>query len=557
MKKWLYALLLFAAFALCACQLEEPEAESPAVEETASGTEEAGTEEAAVTLTFTAQPAALNVVPYNKGITLVCAASRSDGGTVNYQWYKSADGSAPGSAVEGATGATFTTPAVTEKGVSYYYCVASAGTDASAFSTVASVAYTGLPVVYVETGDTATGDITKEAYVLGSFKLISETYGTTEYTFSKVKNGVAKEGIKGRGNSTWGMPKKGYNLKFDIKQSFFGLPLAKKWCIIANYSDKTLLRNKFASVLGTEVFDSEWNPSYISVELVLNGEYMGNYTLAEKISLTDGRIAVQDISDVEEKIAAGNTSKLTDANGDGVLDLQDGGFILEVDARLDADFSFTTTNGVPFTLKDPDEVSSDIQDRVKEVVQTAEKVLYADDFADSDAGWRAYIDEDSVIDWFLVNEFCKNNDAIFFSSVYMYFNPADGKLHLGPNWDFDISCGNIDYNGCDDPTGWWIKNARWISRLFEDPAFVSALQARWTETQSAVYACVNERIASLGSENADSADFNFKKWPILGTYVWPNAAGYESRTTYQSELSYMIDWCNSRYTWLTSAISAL
>lgn len=61
------------------------------------------------------------------------------------------------------------------------------------------------------------------------------------------------------------------------------------------------------------------------------------------------------------------------------------------------------------------------------------------------------IDENSVIDWYIVNEFTKNNDAIFFSSVYIYYNPEDQKLHFGPNWDFDISCGNINYNGCDNP----------------------------------------------------------------------------------------------------------
>ena len=76
--------------------------------------------------------------------------------------------------------------------------------------------------------------------------------------------------------------KKGYNIKFDKQQSLFGLPASKKWCILANYDDKTLLRNKFSSVLGKEIFNSEWNPYSYSVDVVWNGEFRGNYTLSEK-----------------------------------------------------------------------------------------------------------------------------------------------------------------------------------------------------------------------------------------------------------------------------------
>ena len=375
------------------------------------------------------------------------------------------------------------------------------------------------------------------------------------------------------------MPKKGYNIKFDTKQSFFGRPTAKKWCITANYSDKSLLRNKFASVLGTEVFAAMWNPSFYSVDVVMNGEYLGNYLFCEKITVSDGRIKVQDISDcTDNKIANG---KYTDQNDDGETNLYDGGFILEIDARYDADFYFTTTKGVPVTLKDPDEVSAEIQNHIKTVVQAAEDALYADDFDETivdengdavltEAGeeqskWMKYLDTDSFVDWYIVQEFAKSVDAGGLS-VYMYYNPADEKLHQGSNWDFDISFGNADYATGDTPSDFYVKNVNaWISRLFEDPRFVAKVQSRWNEKKSDLYGAVNSTgafsanngIQSLADGISHSADYNFMKWQILGLYVWPNAAGYETRATYQSEVSYLIDWCNARYTWLNTAINGL
>ena len=529
--------------------------------------------------TFTKQPPQMSVAPYNQSITLSCTAEVA-GYAVRYKWYESFDGtSAAGKAVSegsGADTATFTTPAFTEKGIRYFYCVATTviaeneGGDVNTVATISdvvSVACTGLPTLYLDT-NVATGAITRDAYVLGSMKLISEEYGDFSYTFSK-----AKEGVKGRGNSSWGMPKKGYNIKFDEKQSFFGRPAAKKWCIIANYSDKSLLRNKFASILGTELFNAMWNPSFFSVDVVMNGEYLGNYIFCEKITITDGRIEVQDISDcTDKKIRNG---KYTDQNDDGETDLYDGGFILEIDGRYDADFYFTTTKGVPVTLKDPDEVSAEIQNHIKTVVQAAEDALYAADFGEtivdengtavlSKAGeeqskWMKYLDIDSFVDWYIVQEFAKSVDAGGIS-VYMYYNPTDKKLHQGSNWDFDISFGNADYATGDTPTDFYVKNVNaWISRLFEDPRFVAKVQSRWNDKKSDLNNAVNSTgefsIQSLADGISFSADYNFMKWNILGIYVWPNVAGYETRTTYQSEVDYMREWCNKRYDWLDTAIN--
>ena len=497
-------------------------------------------------LVITTQPIAISIVQKNQSATLSFVAEKGDD-EVSYQWYQSIDGTTEtGIKLEGAFENSYITEVFTDREIRYYYCVANVGEE-SVTSKVAAVAYTGLPLLYINT-EVPIGKITKDEYVFGDMKLVYENGEEFAYEFKKIKDGEKKEGVKGRGNSSWDMPKKGYSIKFDSKQSLFGLPKSKKWCIIANYPDKTLLRNKFASVLGNEIFNSEWNPHFYSVDVVWNGEYQGNYIFCERNVIGEGRIDIQDISDYGGK-------KYNDQNGDGEIDLYDGGFVLEIDQRKDAPFWFKTTKAsVIVTLKDPDEVSEEIQSHVKDVVQTAESALYSDNFADVDGGWRKYFDENSIIDWFLVNEFSKNNDAIFYSSVYMFYNPKDGKIHFGPNWDFDLSLGNINYNGCDKPQNWWVKNAKWISRLFTDSAFVAKVKKRWTEKKKVLIELETNGLQALADANAVSAECNFKRWDILGKYVWPNPAGYGERKTYQSEVDYLKNWIGERFNWLDKVL---
>lgn len=491
---------------------------------------------ATITVTVTepeiTPPLPMRILTDSRGIALGFTADNA----VQHQWYECADADGNnGMPIEGATNPFFFTGPYSQPEIHYYYCNVRTQSGMSV-SPVMTVAYTGLPALYLDL-DRPLASVTKDDYALGKMCIVQPDGTEFEYEFTK----SGKEGIKGRGNSSWGMEKKGYNIKLDKKQGLFGLPKAKKWCIVANHSDKTLLRNKFASVLGNDVLGEaggEWNPRFVSVDVVVNGEYRGNYLFGERITLTEGRVDVPDITEA--------------------ADLSDGGFILEVDSRLDAEFTFKTDlKAVPFTLKDPDEVGADVQAHIMRIVNTAEDALYGDNFADTADGWRKYLDEASFIDWFIVNEFAKNNDAIFFTSVYMYYNPADGKLHMGPNWDFDIGFGNVNYNGCDDPTGWWIKGSKWIARLFEDEAFVANLKSRWNEVKPAISMKSSTELRALAAANSVSAELNFARWQILGKYVWPNPAGYERRTTYQSEVDWMVDWLARRYDWLDGAINGL
>jgi hypothetical protein len=345
--------------------------------------------------------------------------------------------------------------------------------------------------------------------------------------------------IKGRGNSTWSMPKKPYSLKLADKTSLVGMPSHKRWALLANYADKTLLRTDAAFKLGN-IFDNlVWTPRAEYVDMYLNGEYRGVYQLTEQIKVDANRVSINKI----KKSAP------------------DDGYILEIDSRRGEEFNFTTTKGVVFCCSDPDEDLDEmikgenrtLFEKIQEDVQNAENVLYSDDFRDSETGYQQYFDVNSFIDWYLVNEIVKNTDAVFYTSVYMYYDSVKQKYCMGPIWDFDISQGNINYNGCDNTEGFWIKNSVWISRLFEDTTFVGQVKARWSEKKAAVYGIlhfIDEQAAYITT----AANYNFQKWTILDKYVWPNAYVGNS---YTAEIAYLKKWLSERINWLDIAINGL
>jgi hypothetical protein len=496
----------------------------------------------------------LRISPYNylvnsgDSMDLICLTGEDDDKTLSYQWYKSLDKtSTNGILINGATNNSYSTEYFKNLGINYYYCIVtntindSNGTtkNASTTSPIFSIAYTGLPTLYINTNNSK---ITKKEYVEDcSFKLIDKEFGEVEYENLK---------IKGRGNSTWGMPKSSYTLKLKKKKSLLGMPKDKKWVLVANYIDTSLLRNYYVSHISNKYFDNmEWNPTFNSVDLVLDSKYLGTYILGEKIKISDGRVNIQDMSDIKD-----------DINNDGLVDINDGGFIVEINERMDEDYNFRTTKKVAFSLSDPDDkedVSEDMFNYVKNIVQKAEDALFSDSFMDEDEGYSKYIDVDSVIDWYIVNEFTKNIDAAFYSSVYMYYNPIDQKIYMGPNWDYDLSSGNTNYSNCDDYKSYHIKNTKWFARMFEDPTFVAKVQSRWKEIQKDLKTSVDQEIQNEANDIEVSATCNFLKWPVLGSYIFHNDPGYAKRKTYQSEVDYFVTWLDNRYDWMNDNLQKI
>jgi hypothetical protein len=194
-------------------------------------------------------------------------------------------------------------------------------------------------------------------------------------------------------------------------------------------------------------------------------------------------------------------------------------------------------------------------EKIKADVQQVEDVLYSGNFTDPAQGYRKYIDVDSFIDWFLVQEISKNVDSRFAYSVYMYYNPDTGKYHMGPVWDFDFAFGNLNYTDAQYAEGFWVKESpQWVCRFFEDPWFVSRVKARWNSKKAEI-----NRIIQFIENRASALDYaqtlNFQRWDILNIYVSPNPNTVLG--SYRAEVDFLKSWLSSRLAWLDGAINAL
>ncbi|MDR0829325.1 MAG: CotH kinase family protein [Prevotellaceae bacterium] len=346
--------------------------------------------------------------------------------------------------------------------------------------------------------------------------------------------------IKGRGNSTWDFPKKPYSLKLQPKKSVLGMPSHKRWALLANFADKTLLRTEVGYKLG-EIFNNmAWHPHAEQVNLYMNEEYRGVYQISEVIKIDNNRVNIQEIS----------TSN------------PNGGFIVECDWRNGEEFHFHSNRygNVWFNCSDPDENlnatatnGQTLFNIIKNRILNAETVLYSSNFKNEQTGYRQYLDVNSFIDWFLVNEIVKNVDAKFALSVFLYYNPATQKIYLGPIWDFDLGCGNNNYSDAEFSTGWWVKYSPWFEQLFQDAYFKNLVKQRWNEKKSQVIDLQNF-IAQRSVKMDKAQQQNFKKWTILNLWIWPNRIVTGS---YSGEINEMQSWLNQRVTWLDGAINGL
>lgn len=414
------------------------------------------------------------------------------------------------------------------------------GTEEDVYHLVVTKLDTGIPSIIINTVNNRP-ILDKENKIRAAMTLLDGT--TFKYETGLYDGEIT---IKGRGNSSWWMPKKSYAISAPKSVPMLDMPKEEDWVLIANYADKSLMRNYIAYQLG-ESMGMKYSPRMRFVDLFVNGEYLGNYLLGEKIDISKSRLNI-------------NKLKANDTDGENIT----GGYLIEKDwlQRLKPDDLFFNTTKVKdrnvFAIKKPkaNKINDEQLQYISSYFEEAEEALYGPNFADEKNGYSKYFDINSLIDWYLVNEIFKNVDAAFGTSVYLY-KDRGGKISMGPLWDFDIGAGNIDFNDNDLVEDFYIKNGLWISRFFEDPGFVELVKDRWEQIKEdqipAMFALIDHTSMELDS----SQKYNFQKWPILGAYTWPNAAGWEERTTYASEVQYLKDWLTARINWLDKAFFEL
>lgn len=439
--------------------------------------------------------------------------------------------------------------------------------DQAALSASMGKKNTGVPQLYFNTNEQAKVN-TRTKWFEGRFTMkqadgsITAKFGACD-TPVKDKDGKTVDSatkpltaaLKGRGNYSWSFAKKSFSLKLDKRSNLCDMGANKKWALVANHYDKSLLRNTAGHYIGSKLTNLAWSAKSVPVDFWVNGAYQGSYILIERVTpdTKTPRIPYDAVDD-QTKIAAEDTP----------------GFLLEWDFRKGADYNFDVNKHGWIGVKDPENdydkktgvdkktgITTDQKKYISAYVKACDKKLYASNFTHPTNGWRSCIDEASAVDFYIGHEVMKTVDGNMWASVYMW-KPKDGKLMMGPLWDFDLAAGSANRaGGAVNPTGFYLRNVikmsakstdkTWFNRLNEDAGFRAAVKARWKVVGPQIKT-VDSFLAAESGRISASANENFKKWSITRK----DSSVQVVKGSWSSEVSYLRSWLKTRMTWLDS-----
>lgn len=380
---------------------------------------------------------------------------------------------------------------------------------------------TGLPVIYLQL-DNGESITDRENWKDGVMRIRNtDDYSACTNLYTELGGRIS---LKGRGNSTWWQfrtQKRAYSLKLEEKTSLFGMDASKNWTLLANFMDRSNLRNLFAYNLSGRL-GMEYSASSF-VNLYLNGNYQGVYQLCEKPSapideweelgetLAEAIAYRNELSNkATEKLietAKSDLSWMTETVWQGYtvadyIDLSDrklyGNHFIEYDYYYDEPSKFHTQYGVPLNIRSPENLYTNTRamKALEDHIQQFEDALYSESFMNGDSiHYSAYVDMDSLVDYYIVNALIKNVE-FGYKSMYLYLD-GDGIIHLGPCWDYDWSSGNHFLGAAPNPEAWYddwrASTNTWYLQLYGDPYFVALVQERWFE----ILPVIEEEIARL------------------------------------------------------------
>lgn len=329
--------------------------------------------------------------------------------------------------------------------------------------------------------------------------------------------------IRGRGNSTWGMPKKPYRLKLDKKSVILGLAEERDWVLLANYIDPTLMLNAVALKIG-QLLELPFTNHAIPVDLILNGEYAGSYMLTEQVELSSTRVNI----DKKE------------------------GILLELDTNFDEDFQFKSTHyNLPVMVKDPDIESEEHFQRVKDEFHQLEAAIASDQFPNTP--YKEYLDVESLAKYFIVYNLTHNMEINHPKSTYIH-KDAGGKYTMGPIWDFDWAYDfegrGIHFDSFQRP---FLTNKNFpapalgytfFSRFFKDPEFVALYKETWSHFYSEKKDELMEYIDWYAEQITESQKKDQAKWK-------------NGTTNFPSKIYQLKAWLEGRFLFMDSEAKAL
>jgi hypothetical protein len=339
--------------------------------------------------------------------------------------------------------------------------------------------------------------------------------------------------IRGRGNSSWTeMPQKSYKIEFINKQALLSMPKDKDWALIANYADKTLMKNYLMYHLSAKL-GSYYAPKCEFVELYLNKKYFGVYLLTETIKIGKNRI---------------NIPK------------NDSSYIVEMDMRLEEDeqavFSHILRDDsleynwhFHFEIHSPKKASQQSLKTIEELIQTFETYL-ANIRNDKDNHIDQWLDISDYEKHYWIQEFSKNPNAAGISSVYFSWIKGN-SIKMGPVWDFDLAFGSYRDDSINSPENWYIKKTYWDFYILRDSIANQKHIDFWKENKDVLAGTIDTADSIYVLLQAAAAN-NFKKWKILkNTQLVYHHHAY---ATYKDAVEDLKDWIRKRITWIDTHI---
>ena len=344
-----------------------------------------------------------------------------------------------------------------------------------------------------------------------------------------INNGKIEVNNKGkvrlRGNTSKYYPKRSYQIIFDTKTHILDIPsIAKKWGLLANYCDLTLLRNlvafKISSLLG-----QKYTPVCKSVDLIFNGVYDGNYMLCEKVEVGNNRV---------------DLGKNKEGSDDGFLMDIEGIYNIKKD-----DITFNSDKGIPIIIKYPKNPSDIELSNLKYWFDNIERDVYNN--------ITKLIDLKSFSQYFILQEFCANIDSVY-GSYYVYKRFNDNKLYFGPAWDYDLALDNDRRIYPTNEKNKWTFNfgesagtlRNFTSQLMSIPQVLDEVKSKWKEvtmyslTPDYIINFINEQIEMIN----ESQKLNYQKWKILDQVSMYTAV---ARGSYEAEVSYLKSFIEKRF----------
>lgn len=393
---------------------------------------------------------------------------------------------------------------------------------------------TGLPVVVIE-HDREAGDFSEvkksglfgktlnkfvDFYIRGKdTDWVESDKISVYYPDGTVNVDHAACGVRLRGNTTQEYPKKPFAIKLTSGASVLGMPSHKRWVLLANWLDHSMIRNTVAFDIAHAIESAvksnnlaqgiPWNVHGYNVELVVDGHYVGNYYLCEQIKIDGNRLNIKKPYDAEDNPAA----------------FADCGYLLEFDMKEDTDIKYTTSNGAWVKFKNDEPESSDIYKAVSQKIQGIEDNLDAGNYTE------AYnnLDINSMVDQFLIWELTMNREYGDPGSVYMFMD-GNGKLSAGPVWDFDRGTfqnqekaedlGNSESYRIKPDNAWMFQRSQesetysyiWYRQLAKDTEFQNVVKTRWAVIYPSLKAVVNT-IEAYREPMRASFEYDSAMWP--------------------------------------------